>query len=327
MDVLMISRPVIKDLLPMEECLPVISDCLADLARGKITLPQRMPVWLPDRRGVLGLMPAIDGASGVLGAKVISVFPENHQTPFDSHQGFVMLFESDNGRPLAILDAAEITAIRTAAASGVATRLLARAGASHLALLGCGVQAHKHLEAMTLVRPIKRVIAWDPFPGVADAFVREESGRYDSEMKPQDGKWADVRGSDIICTLTPSSTPVLFGKDISPGTHINAVGACSPQARELDTEAVTKSQMFVDHREATLCEAGDFLVPRSQGLLQEDHIRGEIGQLITKEIQGRRSSEEITLFESLGLAIEDLAAAHYVYKKARHLGLGTVVEM
>jgi ornithine cyclodeaminase len=207
----------------------------------------------------------------------------------------------------------------------VATRLLANEGAGDLAILGCGLQGRKHLEAVLTVRFVHRVRAWDPIPGVAEAFAKRESERHGLEIEYQDGGKADITGADIICTVTPSPEPVLFGRDISPGTHINAVGACTPHARELDSEVLSKSRLFVDRKEATLCEAGDFLIPKGEGILDDAHIVGEIGQILIHELAGRRSPEEITLFESLGLAVEDLAAAHFVYKKAQQEGMGTSV--
>lgn len=204
---------------------------------------------------------------------------------------------------------------------------MAREDASHLAILGCGFQARKHLEAITLVRSIERVVAWDPCPGVAEKFSEEESGRCGISIEYQGGSRADIQGADIICTLTPSMEPVLFGKDLLPGAHINAVGACSPQARELDSEAVAMARLFVDRREAALCEAGDFLIPRNEGFFADDHIVGEIGEILVHESEGRRSSREITLFESLGLAVEDLASARYVYQRALEEGAGLSIEL
>ena len=272
-------------------------------------------------------MPAYDAGNKYMGAKLISVIPSNHHTPYESHQGFFTLYETEYGRPLALMDASELTAIRTAAVSGLATRLLAREVASDLVIIGCGTQARKHLEAMRLVRPIKRVRAWDLHPEAGKAFADWAHRQHGVEVELQETGQPDPSGADIICTVTPSLEPVLMGAGVSPGTHINAVGACTPNARELDSRAVAQASLFVDRKEATMCEAGDYLIPCREGLIEEGHIKGELGGLLLGQVKGRASDQEITLFKSLGLAVEDLAAAALVYEKARKEGRGIKVEL
>jgi ornithine cyclodeaminase len=262
-----------------------------------------------------------------MGLKIVSVFPGNHGTEYDSHMGAVMIFETKHGQPLAIMDATEITAIRTAAVSGVATRLLAREGSGDLAILGSGTQAKTHLEAMLLCRKIRRVRIWSRNPENGRQFAERESRRHNIHVELMPTVQAAVQGADIICTTTSAPDPILLGKDLSAGAHINAVGSSVPFARELDTDAVVKSRLFVDRRESTVNEAGDFLVPKKEGAIGDSHIQGEIGEILLAKVRGRKSEEEITLFKSLGLAVEDLASANHIYKKAMAGGMGTRVEL
>ena len=268
------------------------------------------------------MMPSFASDLKIMGSKVVSVFPGNAGTEYDSHQGAVMLFETDNGRPLAIIDAGAITAIRTPAVSALATRLLAREDADDLALLGSGIQAYGHLEALLQVRPIRRVRVWSVPLVDARRFAVNAASRFNLQVEAVETSREAVEGADIICTLTPSLEPVLFGADIRAGAHINAVGACIPVARELDTAAVVKSRLYVDRRESTMNEAGDFLIPKEEGAIGDDHILGEIGEILTGKIEGRQSEDQITLFKSLGLALEDIASAFHVYGKAVEKKIG-----
>ena len=322
-----INRDEVQKLLPMDVAIEIMEQALKTLAEGHVIMPRRTVMWLPDKSGVLGMMPSYSASSKIIGLKAITVFPENRKLGYDSHQGVVMLFEAKHGLLLSVIDASEITAIRTAAVSGLATKLLSRPNATNLAILGSGVQAQKHLEAMRLVRKIQRVVVWNPSPGSARRFAEVESERHGLPIEAQESDKADVLGADIICTVTASLLPVLFGKSITDGAHINAVGASQPNARELDTAAVVRSRLFVDSRESALSESGDFLIPKEEGAIGNDHIVGEIGELLLGNIEGRRSTEEITLFNSLGLAIEDLTAAEYVNRQATAKGIGTEVEL
>lgn len=327
MEILIISQEEVPALLPMHECMRVMEQAFAALTRGDALVPLRSIMWLPEKAGALGMMPAYWGDGGVFGLKVVSVFPRNHGTEFDSHQGAVMLFEAAQGRPLAIVDATSITAIRTAAVSGVATRVLARDDAGDLAILGSGTQASTHLEAMLLARTIRRVRVWSRNPDRAARFADREGQRYLVTIEVMTTCREAVADADIICTTTSSTDPVVQGEWIAPGTHINAVGSSVPFARELDTAAVVRSRLFVDRRESTLHEAGDFLFPKKEGAIDDDHIQGEIGELLLGRIRGRRSAAEITLFKSLGLAIEDVASAYHAYKRAIEMAKGSLTEL
>jgi len=315
MKVLVVNHQEVQQWLPMSECVEAMADVFKMLSRGHAVNPLRNLMWLPDKSGLIGMMPAYLGDSQVMGLKAISVFPGNHATDYDSHQGTVMLFETQNGRLLAMMDAGKITAIRTAAVSGVATRLLARDDAENLAILGSGVQAKTHLEAMQVARKIKRVRVWSCNLSHAQKFADQESTDRNIPITAADTVEEAVRGADIICTVTSATEPILKGAWISPGTHINAVGSSVPFARELDTAAVVKSKLFVDRRESVLNEAGDFLFPKKEGAIDDVHILAEIGDILLDKIKGRESNEDITLFKSLGLAVEDVAAAHYIYQK------------
>jgi ornithine cyclodeaminase len=323
MNVLVLSYDDVVRLLTMEACIEVMADALRTTSKGGAVLPLRSLVWMPDRTGMIGLMPGFLDAPTTLGLKVVSIFPGNHGSGFDSHQGVVMLFDTRHGSPRAIIDASSITAIRTAAVSGVATRALARDTAGDLAILGSGVQAATHLAAMRAVRKIRRVRVWSRNQVNAQRFADKSS--ISVEVMPT--ARAAVEGADLICTTTAAREPVLEGAWIAPGAHINAVGACFAATRELDTPAVARSRLIVDRRESTLNESGDFLFAKKDGAIGDDHIAGELGDLLLRRFVGRRSAEEITLFKSLGIAIEDLAAAHYVYTQAVARGGGVSVPL
>jgi len=327
MSVLVISQPEVRRLLPMARCIDLMAEALITLARDEGTNPLRWGMPLPAGRGVLGMMPGALEAPATMGLKVVAVMPGNHGTAYDSHQGIVLLFEPEHGTPVAIVDASEITAIRTAAVSGLATRLLARQEACDLAILGSGVQAHSHLEAMLAVRDIHTVRVYSRGEENRQRFAARAVEQYNVAVEAVNSVPEAVSGAHLICTTTSSREPVLAGDCIAPGTHINAVGSSVAGARELDTAAVVGSRLYVDRRESTLLEAGDFLFPKSEGAIDDDHIVGELGEILLGQVQGRGSDEEITLFKSLGLAAEDLAAAHHVYRRALEEGCGVPVEL
>lgn len=310
MKVLVVSEHEVGRLLPMQQCIEVMSDALAALARGEVHNPLRQAIRASGAPGLLGLMPAWRGGERPFYAlKEVCVFPENPKRGLDTHVGAVILHDGETGLPLAFVNASAITAIRTAAVSAVATRLLAREDASVLAILGGGVQAKSHLEAIPLVRNIKEVRTYSRTSGSASSAE------------------AAVRGADIIVTATSSREPVLKREWVKPGAHINGVGSSIAAARELESDLVAASSLFVDRRESTVNESGDYLFALRDGAISgPEHIRAEIGELLTGSARGRSSDDEITLFKSLGLAIEDLAAAAFVYDAARREGCGTWVE-
>jgi ornithine cyclodeaminase len=237
-----------------------------------------------------------------------------------------MLFGLVHGEPLAILDATSITAIRTAAASAAATDALARQNAGDLALIGSGAQARTHLAAMRTVRTMRRVRVWSRTRANAERFAREEASPLGFEIEVVASAEDAVRGADLICTTTSAKEPVLRGAWLSPGAHVNAVGACFAETRELDTEAVQRARFFTDCRESCLSEAGDFLIARREGAITDSHLLGELGEVLLGKIAGRVSREDVTVYESLGIALEDLASAHHIHRRALESGAGTWLE-
>ena len=307
----------------MKDCIDVVRDALITLADGNALQPLRPVMWLPDRRGALGMMPGYLEHIGIIGIKTISVFPGNAATAYDSHQGTVALFDDQNGQLIALIDATEITAIRTAAASAVATEVLARPEASVLAVLGSGVQAASHIEAIPAVRPIGEIRVWsrnrDNAERLAKSMVSAEDG---PRMQAVSSVAEATDGADIVCTTTASTDPVLLAEHLETGMHINAVGASVPNARELDGPAIARTRLFGDRRESVLNEAGDFLIAREEGFVTDDDIKGDVGDVLTGRITGRKGLDDITLFKSLGLAVEDIAAGHLVYQTAVSRGAG-----
>lgn len=320
---LYINGGLVRELLTIQNCEQAMKRALCSLAEGASVQPLRDVMWLPDRHGLLGSMPAyLAGEPDLMGIKVVSVIPGNRAAGLPSHQGLVILFEPADGQPVAVLDADSITAIRTAAVSALATRALARDVSSVLAILGSGTQAAVHLEAMSTVRDIESVRVWSRYSGRAQQFAAAARHRYHFEIKSVPTAEIAVRNADLICTLTAAREPILCGEWLADGTHINAVGATVQTSRELDVEAVRRARLIVDRRESALAEAGDFLLARREGAIDDDHIAGELGEVLTGRVAGRRSDGEITLFESLGLAVEDLAAARLVYDNAMASGKG-----
>jgi len=327
MTVRIITQSEVPRLLPMRECVALMADALRSLARGEAVQPLRTVTPVPDGGGLLASMPAYLGAPRALGVKVITVTPANQGTPFDSHQGAVLLFEAVHGSLVAVIDATSITSIRTAAVSAVATDALARKDITSAAILGSGVQAAAHLEALRAVRPIERVRVWSRSFENAKQFAAREAARHGIRIEAARSAREAVEGAEVICVVTAAREPVLSGEWIAPGAHVNAVGACVPAHRELDTAAVRRARLFVDRRESALHEAGDILIPIREGAIGEDHIVGEIGELLLGRIEGRRGALEVTLFKSLGLAIEDLAAAHRIHANAVANGVGATVDL
>jgi len=306
MKVLVLSEHDVEHLLTMEACIEVMADALAALSRGEVHNPLRMPIRAPGAPGLLGLMPAWRaGETPYYALKEVCVFPENPKRGLDTHLGAVILHSGETGEPLAFMNASAITAIRTAAVSALATRLLAREDAAVLAIIGTGVQGKSHRAAIPLVRNIREI---------------RMCGRGDSVQEA-------VRGADIVVTATNSREPILRREWLSPGTHINAVGSSIAAARELDSATVAASSLFVDRRESTLNESGDYLFALREGVIAgPEHIRAELGEILTGAAPGRTSDDEITLFKSLGLAVEDLAAASFLYDAARREQRGVWVE-
>jgi ornithine cyclodeaminase/alanine dehydrogenase-like protein (mu-crystallin family) len=303
-ELLVLGHDEVASLLPMDACIEVMRSTLTDLARGGGHQPLRSVVMVPGLPGFLGLMPGYAGGEHpALGMKFLGIFPGNPKQGKDAHQGVVILLDPGTGEPQAVLNASAITAVRTAAVSAVATDALARPDARVLAVFGTGLQGRAHARALTLVRQLTEI---------------RMVGRNDDARSALDG-------ADIVVTATNSATPVLRREWLSPGTHVNAVGSSVPRDRELDAETIAASRFFVDRRESTGNESGDWLMAAREAGLDETHIVAELGEVLTGASAGRTSPGELTIFKSLGLAVEDLAAAAYAYAAAEAAGLGTRV--
>jgi ornithine cyclodeaminase len=321
-----LTQADVRRLLPMSECIPLMEEALIGLARGEAVLPLRTIARVPGKPNFFAVMPAYTSSPAAIGVKALTVFPENHGTARDSHQGAVLLFEAEHGSLRAIMDATAITAIRTAAVSAVATRLLARHDARVLGIIGSGVQARMHVEAIPLVRPIDTVRVHSRNRRNCEALARYAEERGIRAIVDSSAEEV-VRQSDVVCTVTSSLEPVLRGEWLRPGTHINAVGTATPTAREVDTEAVVRSRVYVDRRESALNEPGDILIPMREGAIGAEHLLAELGELLTGSPAGRIGDDNITLFKSLGLAVEDLAAARHVAERAELEGAGVSVDL
>lgn len=320
MAILVLNQQEVEQLLDMEGCIEAMAEALASLARGEVHVPLRAVVRPPGEDTFIGLMPAHRGGGAPLySLKTVCVFPDNPKRGLDAHQGTVTLFDGETGETEAIMNASAITAIRTAAVSAVATRLLAREDARELGILGAGVQARSHLEALRLVRDFDRVRIFSPTAAHAEALAAEAGAEAVGTAEEA------VRGADVVVTATSSTDPVLRREWLAPGAHVNVVGGRPPTMRELDIATVADSAFYVDRRESAENEAFDYRDALEAGAIGADHIRGEIGEVLVGAAKGRSSSEELTVFRSLGLAVEDLAAAEYVVRQARERGVGVEV--
>ena len=320
-----ISPEQVIDLLPMSECIEVVDAAMRSAANRDALMPLRSKMSLPED-GLLGWMPGYMTEPKIFGMKLVGVFAQNFELGLHSHNGVVVLFEAEHGRPFAVVDASEITAIRTAAASALATRLLARDDASTLTIMGYGAQGRRHLESMLCVREFEDIRVWGRDLVRSQAFADALGPSFNVEIRAVEKARESVRDADVICTVTASSTPVLLGGWLEPGQHVNAVGTSCPGIRELDTEAVSRSRMFVDLREGAIEQAGEFQIARDEGAIDESHILGEIGEVALGRVAGRTGDKDITLYKSLGLVVQDLASAYHVYVKAEEQGIGSTAD-
>ena len=298
------TKQAVEELLDPAGCLAAVERALVAIARGEVHLPLRTMVRPPGDETLIGLMPTHRGGDArMYGLKTVVVVPDNPARGLDSHQGTVTLFDGETGQTIAVVNATPITAIRTAAASALATRELAREDARVLAIVGTGHQGRAHQRVLSAVLPFDEVLMAD---------------RGDVEA-------AGADGADVVVTATSSSEPVIRREWLKEGAHINAVGACFPHTRELDSATVRDSTFVVDSRESAVNESGDYLIALAEGAIGEDHIAAELGDVLVGTHPGRTSAEEITVFESLGIAVEDLFAAEYVVERAREAGRGQAV--
>jgi ornithine cyclodeaminase/alanine dehydrogenase-like protein (mu-crystallin family) len=326
MRALVLGHGEVVEALKPAECAVAMSAVLAAHARDETYMPLRSLMTAPGAAGFMGLMPAWRGGSApVFSLKTVCVMPDNPARGLDSHQGIVTLFDGETGQAIAILDASAVTQIRTAAVSAVSTGALARPDARTLAILGAGVQAAAHIEALTLVRPFDAVRLYSRTEAHAQALARRYAGAAASVTVAPSAEEA-VRDADVVVTATSARDPVLRREWLTAGTHVNAVGASTLNARELDVATVAASALFTDSRESLRNEAAEFRLALEEGAISgEDHVRGELGEVLNGAAPGRTDEDELTLFRSLGLAVEDLAAAELALATADRLGIGTSV--
>jgi ornithine cyclodeaminase/alanine dehydrogenase-like protein (mu-crystallin family) len=324
MEVVVLSNVEVRELLPVSECIDVMAQALIDVTNGDVWHPLRTVMRPPEEASLMGMMAAHRSApTPDYGIKVVCIFPGNRARGLESHFGTVSLFDGDTGAPLAIVDAGAVTAIRTAAVSAVATRELARRDADRLAVLGAGIQARAHLEALALVRPFASARVWGRTEGHARSVAEEAKVPFPVEVasSPREA----VADADVIATTTASPEPILVRDWLAPGAHINAVGSSIPTAREIDAPTMAAAALFADRRESFYAEAGDYLLALDE--IGPREVRAELGEVLTGVGEGRLADDELTLFKSLGLAVEDLAAVEYLYRRATETAAGQRVEL
>jgi len=310
---IIIEEARVRELLTPEKCISAMKDAFMQLEEGKYTMPLRSIHIMPNT-AKFGFMPAYVG--DYYGAKVITAYAPNMGTEYPSHIGYVMLFEPEHSLVAAMVEAGSITEIRTGAASAVATELLARKDAHTMALIGAGAQARSHMAAIACVRDITHVTVYDINAAAAEKFAAETCEKYGVDVTVCASVAEAVKEADIICTLCPAKEAYLTRDMVKPGVHINAVGTFTPATREVASDLVAASRLYSDYTESTRKESGEYLVPLQEGLIGEDHIRGSLGELLLGKAEGRVSGADITIFDALGLAVEDVASAKLVYLEA-----------
>lgn len=318
----LLSEQDVRIVLSMRDLIDAMEHALAKFSSREVAQPLRSVIEVGLQKAFVGVMPAFMSDPPALGTKVVSVFASNIAVGLPTHLATIVLLDPMTGELLAIMDGRFITEARTAAVSAVATRHLARADASRLAIIGSGVQARSHLEAMAMVRPIRDVRVWSPNQDHRTAFAREMRPRVNAPIAVAASARDAVDGADLIVIATASRQPVVRSEWIADGAHICAIGACRPDQREMETELVQRGRLFVDSREGALAEAGDIVIPLKAGVFDDTHISGELGEVVTRTAEGRTSPAGVTIFKSLGMAVEDVAAAHLAYTKAAERGLG-----
>lgn len=324
------SQNDVKQAVNMSQAIHAVKEAYIQLSRGEAVIPLRTQVPVKKQAAVTLFMPAYLGSTDTLAAKIVSVFPKNTDKELPTIHAVVIVINAQTGQPEALMDGTYLTALRTGAASGLATDLLARKEASVVAIFGAGIQGRTQLEAVSTVRALEKVWVYDIIPERAEAYIHEMKSR--GQPIPPDLCMARtpsqaVCDADIICTATTSLTPVFDDVDLKPGAHINAVGSYTPQMQEVPAQTVARAKVVVDSISACLTEAGDLIIPLKDAVITKSQIHGEIGQVASGEIPGREREEELTFFKSVGVAAQDAAVAELVLRKAKELGLGTDVDL
>lgn len=322
-----IVRSDVERLLPVGACVDVMRQAMIATSAGNVTLPIRQFMPIPGAAGKLAIMPGTLGDPACFGIKLVCKYDRPHGDPLGTHVGMVMLFDSVKGIPLAMIEGSSLTAIRTSATSALATDILARKDAKRLAIIGNGEQAMRHVHAICAVRDITNVSIWGRDLERAEGFAKEVNAVTGLATAAASSTVEAVQDADIICTTTSAKEAVLLGKNLKPGQHLNLVGSAIPTTAEVDDEAVARGRFYVDYREAAMAAAGELLGAIERGVVTEDHIMGEIGEVAAGNAPGRQNDDEITIYKSLGVASQDLAAAHAVYMMAEAENGGTTIEL
>jgi len=311
----------------MQECIGLMENLFRELEVGITDNPLRTAMLIPKSdNGLLSMMPGYNIQKNIMGIKTVSVFPKNAEIGLESHQGTVTIFDSNNGTPLAIMDASQITSIRTAAVSAVATKTLANKNSKVVSIIGTGIQAASHLEAMNAILDLKEVRVWSRNEKNIISFINKQKKIYKLNFIHSRSINHALENTDVLCTTTSSSEPIILSSHLSKGMHVNAIGSSVKNARELDGRAMSLSKLYVDKLESTLNESGDFLMAKEEGYINDDNIIGTLGDVLLNNKNGRESKDDITLFKSLGLAVEDIATALYIYEKYKDMEKGNWVE-
>ena len=321
--ILVLSQEDVHRALPMRQAIEAMKSAFAQLSSGQADAPLRTALDVARHDGVTLFMPGYLADDDQMALKIVSVFTDNPAKGLPLIHALVVVVDATTGAPAAVMDGTYLTALRTGAASGAATDLLARQDSRTAAIFGAGAQGRTQLEAICAVRPIEKAWVYDLATVQAEAYAAEMSERLSLPVHVAETPAEAVRRADVICTATTSCEPVFDDGDVRPGAHINAVGAYTPQMQEIPAETVLRAKVVIDHHEASLAEAGDLLIPLQQGLMTEEHIYAELGEIAAGRKPGRETEEEITLFKSVGVAVQDVAAAGAVLEAAQRRGLGT----
>ncbi|MGA9348931.1 MAG: hypothetical protein WBW48_09015 [Anaerolineae bacterium] len=324
-----LSKQDVQQAVPMWEAIEIVKGAFAQLSAGKAVVPLRTQLPVERHEGVTLFMPAYLSESDDLGVKIVSVFPCNLEMELPTIFALVVVVEASTGRPVAVMDGTYLTALRTGAASGAATDLLARKEAKVAAIFGAGVQGRTQLLAVCEVRDIERAWVYDVNPQAAERYAQEMGGkgRVPADLKVASSPAEAACEADVLCTATTSKTPIFADGDLKPGAHINAIGSFTPEMQEIPEQTVTGARLVVDSREGCLAETGDLIIPIRKGLITEDHIYAELGEIAAGIKAGRASAEEVTLFKSVGNAVQDVSVACAVLTQAEMLRLGMEVEL
>jgi len=319
---LLLTEQDVRRVLPMPDLIAAMEGAMAQFSAGAVRQPVRSVIEVGEHRAFFGIMPAAMSDPPAVGAKLVTVFERNHERGLPSHLATIVLLDHETGALRAVLDGRYITEARTAAVSAVSVKHLARPEAAVLAVIGSGVQARSHVEALRHVRDLAEVRTWSPNAAHRDAFAGDVRDRLGLNARAAATAADAVRGADLIVLATSSKTPVIDDADVAPGAHIAAVGACRPDQREMPTPLIKRARVFVDSRAAARHEAGDLLIPLREGAIAELHLNHELGDAVAGRVPGRQHASQVTIFKSLGLAVEDMVAAHLAVERASAANLG-----